>query len=325
MLSNKFDLTDSFRAKGKLVKVQTKIWGGKKLSPELSSHVATAVSGSDKSFKVNKCLIDEDRIKTMRGIDRKRRNAFNPYVCMWDREWQLLPNKNEEIITSAWNDFSKEFNDEKDKLVADYPELKEQAKIDLGDSYNDDDYPTIERLKGGKVQVRIGGTDSEPEYKEKEVKGLFHADIFFDQVPELHMVEDNAYYQDSGIGGLIGNVAYNSHEYYEDKIIELNQRNKQDLISSLGGFANAISGYDKSNKKGKFFKNSIVDNLEKSLNGLKGKNDFFEDEYYDEIIEQAKEIVKGKTAQELREDDSLRESVAEEIKGLETKATDIFG
>ena len=53
--------------------------------------------------------------------------------------------------------------------------------------------------------------------------------------------------------------------------------------------------------------------------------DFFEDDYYDEIIEQAKEIVKGKTAQELREDDSLRESVAEEIKGLETKATDIFG
>ena len=45
ILTNKFDLTDSFRAKGKLVKVQTSIWGGKKQDQSLSATVSKSVKG----------------------------------------------------------------------------------------------------------------------------------------------------------------------------------------------------------------------------------------------------------------------------------------
>ena len=56
---------------------------------------------------------------------------------------------------------------------------------------------------------------------------------------------------------------YCSHEYYEDKLIELYE-NKKDLVSVIGGFINSIGGYDKSNKKGKYFKILLLIILSKS-------------------------------------------------------------
>tara|TARA_Y100000356_G_scaffold93319_1_gene78776 strand:+ start:788 stop:1771 length:984 start_codon:yes stop_codon:yes gene_type:complete len=324
ILTNKFDLTDSFRAKGKLVKVQTSIWGGKKQDQSLSATVSKSVKGNENSFKVQKCLIDEERIKELRGLDRQRRNSFNTHVCMWDREWQLLPNQNEDRIKDIWNDFQNQFQDKKDKIISDYPDLIEQAKTDLGSAFNEEDYPCARELEGGTVQVQIGGDSQNPIMKDKIVKGKFHANIFFEQIPDLQITDTSGYYQSGGISSLIGNVAYNSHEYYEDKLIELNERNKKDLVTVIGGFANSISGYDKSNKKGKYFKNSVVDNLVKELNGLKGKNTFFENEHFDDIISEVKKVVGKTTAEELREDDSLREDVADKVSKLATKSSDLF-
>ena len=64
--------------------------------------------------------------------------------------------------------------------------------------------------------------------------------------------------------------------------------------------------------------------LKNEITGLKGKNTFFENEPFDDIISEVKKVVGKTTAEELREDDSLREDVADKVSKLATKSSDLF-
>tara|TARA_B100001094_G_C18189952_1_gene806456 strand:- start:1974 stop:2975 length:1002 start_codon:yes stop_codon:yes gene_type:complete len=325
-----YNLAEDLHTKATLVKARATIWGATKDSPELTQAVASDVKGNADWFKVRKNLIDLTPIKEMRKLDRQRKNEMSYQTCVWDSEWRLLPNENRGIYNEIWNDFKGDFDSLRDSLIKDLPDLKAQAKIELGSAFDENLYPTKDEIIGGTVSKQIGGTSANPIYKTKTTKGLIHTEFSNIEIPTIVGDVSDERINDRGEGGiknLLGEVSNYSISYWDNKLVEVAERNQEDLISGISEVVISLSEFNPQAETGKKkpFRDSKIPNLRKTLTGLKGRNEIFNDERVEEIIKACETALGKSTSESLRESSEERKTVTKELSKELKNSQDIFG
>jgi len=326
----KYNLAEDLHTKATLVKARAKIWGATKDSPELTQAVASDVKGNADWFQVRKNLIDLTPIKEMRKLDRQRKNEMSYHTCVWDSEWRLLPNENRKRYNEIWNDFKGDFDSLRDNLIKDLPDLKQQAKKELGSAFDENLYPTKEEIIGGQVTKQVGGTKADPIYKTKTTKGLIHTEFSNIEIPTvIGDVSDETFttYGEGGIKNLLGEVSNYSISYWDNKLVEVAERNQEDLISGITDVVVSLSEFNPNAETGKKkpFRDSKIPNLRKTLTGLKGRNEIFNDERVEEIINAVENAIGNSTSESLREDSKERKTVTKKLSKELENSKDIFG
>tara|TARA_R100001129_G_scaffold168106_1_gene136120 strand:- start:8700 stop:9677 length:978 start_codon:yes stop_codon:yes gene_type:complete len=143
-----------------LVRLTTKFWSGIKTDKGLRKELAVWKSANaDKSLHVAKHLVGVNANKYFRRIiNQVRNNVFYPLTLPWDDNstdsddkvlsgWRLCPNSRLDELLEELSKSKDQFFREVDGFCKKYPSYIEQARIDLGDAFNIEDYPDVEDIK----------------------------------------------------------------------------------------------------------------------------------------------------------------------------------
>ncbi len=242
------------------VRLTTKHYSGIKSDKILRKHLGNKMKANQSYLNVQKHLIGKDTNKYFRRIiNQFRNNVFYPMTVAWsdssnDYEtgkvisgWRLLPITKLDQLMDLVEQHKKQFEKEVDSFCERYPELIEQAKVQLGDAFTRRDYLTV-----------------------NQVRDKFYFDFEMEAVTEYESTTD---------------IRLNCSENLKKKI-EADAKRRvtnnvqsvmKDVVSSLldqvDHLVDKLSSYDPDNKqKGGFFKDSSFKSLKRTLESLPSIN-----------------------------------------------------
>ena len=242
------------------VRLTTKHYSGIKSDKVLRGELCVSKKASQDYINVQKHLVGKESGKHFRRIINKFRNdVFYPMTVAWSDSsndydtgkvisgWRLLPITKLDELMDRVELYKKQFEKEVDSFCERYPSLILDAKDQLGDAFNEDDYPSVEY-----------------------VRGRFLFDFEMEAVTEYESTKD---------------IRLNCSENLKKKI-EADAKRRvtnnvqsvmKDVVSSLldqvDHLVGKLSSYDPKNKqKGGFFKDSSFESLKKTLDSLPSIN-----------------------------------------------------
>lgn len=130
-----------------LVKVQIKKWSNTKRDHLLSDELATAKAAKSELLRVNKTLIDSPQVKMLSKIGGQITNNIIRKICVpWDDGEHLIT---VELIDKFEEQLRKKvdhFEETKRELGDVYEAQVQRARLALGDAFNELDYPSREEV-----------------------------------------------------------------------------------------------------------------------------------------------------------------------------------
>lgn len=289
-ISNHLDLTTSapsISSAAMLVELSISSWTGRKKDKQASKKV-TDDNGADAAVaSVNKTLLADcehlTKIKTY--IGEVRNHVHYKYTMPWsDTGIRLLP-------TSMFFEYQQEISRYEglimscvDDLIDDFEHEKAKAANKLGALFNPEDYPTAESLRD-KFNFKVN-------YMPLPDAGDFRLDINNDAVASLRSQYENAYTQK-----------------IEQAMNDIWQR----VYTALSNMSSRL-GYDDDGKK-LVFRDSLVENAVDMVDLLRkcnvtGSNQMFA------MADKLETVLRGNSAEALREDTGLRDVVKRDIDEL---------
>ena len=274
--------------KGGLVQLSTSIWGAcRKVKPE--QFIDKAVSAQ--WLSASKKLVDPDALKPIKKVV----NSGRSYLCGASLPFPIqgmafVPKEMITKVDEKLDSFKGEFDRAVDSFIASYDQLRDTAKIFLGDLFKEIDYP---------VNVRS--------------KFSFAWRFVILDVPN-------------------GNTAILAPEVYErekEKFIQSMDEARSLAIQSLRQeFANLVERITDRfatgpNGKPKVFKNSTVNNFYEYFETFKQRN-IFKDDQLAEMVDRAKAILGGSSAEIIRSDNQLKRQIGSQMKVVEDAMTEIL-
>ena len=314
---------------GTLKKFEIKIPSFEKLDKELSVHVSNGVNGNEEVFSVRKQLIEKDLIKQIKNRARRFRLDIEEWMMPQENGWHFVLNGHAPLVEKEYDAFKSNMIDcFINPFVSQYETLIEQQSIELGNAFDRGDYPALdtlvdrpltaeERNRIHEIKNVFFPTDSTP-----WLKGHFHINDHVAPVPSIDL-ERTVFAEDVSSYGRKDNPTYD--QLFAKITHQQQQRNSEfknritsetidALSSSLDATANTLAKYDKDNKKSSPFRDTLVNNLSKTISISEDKNkSLFNSDQLATAIDIAKDALKGITTQSLREDDTLRKDVAKKL------------
>ena len=280
----------SISSSAMLVELSISVWTGVKQDRSASRKVAADGHAKDGAVRVNKTLLgDCKELDAVKKFAANIRTGFHYEATLpWSNSGlRLLPTlqyfKYHETVTAL----ESEFNSLVEKFLTAYDWEVTQAQLSLGDYFNADDYPTVEKLRS-RFAFRLS-------YIPLPESGDFRLDINNEAA-----------------------VAISNH--YEKYYAEQTQRSMQDiwerLAKSLKHMVKMIDyeRKEKGDSNGRF-KNTLVPNVLEVVD-LMGTCNVTNDPAMEKVRQELADALRGVTSEGLKEDDHLRRQTKERVQSV---------
>lgn len=135
-------------SKAVLVQLQISQWTGRKYDKAVSDEVTASKNAVAAAGRYNKSLLPmTDALKQVHQKSTLIRTEYYKNTLPWGVDGaQLLPTANYIDFTRVFSKHKNEWYSLVGDFLSQYDQLKEDAKLGLGDLYNEADYPTMQDL-----------------------------------------------------------------------------------------------------------------------------------------------------------------------------------
>lgn len=275
-----------------LVDLNISVWTGRKQDKRVSDEIDAAKSTKTRAGNYHKKLLAgtqklDDLQKLVTGIRAWHYAQTLPWS---DGGSRLLPMKNFFDYKATLSDYDNQFQDAVTAFLSDYPTLVSAAAFQLGDLFDAEEYPHVDRLRD-KFKFRFVFLPV-PEV------GDFRIDV-----NEQHKDELRAQYE----------------SFYQNKLSEAMQENWDRLHECLSRLSEKLANADspRIDKDGyenytQIFRDSLVSNAV-DMCELLTKLNVTSDAKLERARKELEATMVGVTAKDLREDDDLRLGVKAEV------------
>jgi hypothetical protein len=138
----------SLSSVGMLATLHISTWSANRKDRQASAEFANDKGIKQGSARVNKTLINSKNLDAYKRCAGEMRAEHNRMTSPWfDTGARVLNNKAYFDHTTTMGEFKEALEYHRDELLDEYEADVEQAKIDLGPVFKQDDYPTLEALK----------------------------------------------------------------------------------------------------------------------------------------------------------------------------------
>jgi len=274
--------------KGCLVQLSASVWGAtRKIQPDQ----ITDMSVSREWLRASKKLVDPEALKPINKVINKARSYLTGVSLPFPiKGMEFVPKEMISRVDERLNGFKSEFNHSIETFMGSYDQLREVAMVHLGDLFNEMEYP---------LDVR------------KKFAFIWRFIIL--DVPN-------------------GNTSLLAPEVYErekEKFVQTMEQARELAIQSLreefAGMVERITERFSSGTNGdaKIFKNGTVNNFYEYFETFKERN-IFKDNELSELVERAKDILGGKSAEEIRTNDQFKERIRDGMQDVEKAMAEIL-
>lgn len=271
--------------------VAFKCWTAHKIDQDATEQTLNNYQAFEGAGRFNKALIDKAHLGTLRKIIQDARKYWHSVTLPWGNEGsRILPGAKIFEFESKMREFQRVFEEEYDKLEANYASIVDEQKKILGNMYNPDDYPSIEELRqkfgfeNGKLGIKV------------EISGIESTDDI-----RLDMTEP-----------LINRLKNQAAEEEREKIIEATRDIYRRLVQKLSAMVERLEAtkMDKKTNDEVYakFKNATITNLVEILKLVPLLN-IAGDETLNEVSRQLSEKLADIDPVYIRNDEQIRKEV----------------
>ena len=141
--------TYDIRKRAILVKVKTKVLGTKKKDKEATKKAAKDHNANKDQIAVVKDIVNRKnplfkKVEKIRGLIR---NTFLTSTGPWDDDWHVISTKKYGSFRQVEEDLIAQAYEAVDEVIKYWEDLKAEAKINLGDLYDENLYPSADHLR----------------------------------------------------------------------------------------------------------------------------------------------------------------------------------
>ena len=131
-----------------LVRLKIGVYSGNKVDQELSEKIVAQEDAQLNAGRwIKNTLADADQVKKLKANAQAARNLNYSYTLPWDAKGdRILPTTMFKQHTEEMQTLQEEQIILKDDLKQNYQSIKDSAKIVLGNSFNEEDYPEVDDL-----------------------------------------------------------------------------------------------------------------------------------------------------------------------------------
>jgi hypothetical protein len=264
------------------------VWrAARKIKPEQLSEMAV----SHEWFTATKKLVDPDSLKPINSVVNSARSYLSGVSLPFPIQGMVfVPKEMISRVDGKLEEFKGEFNSTVEGFLGEYDQLREVASVQLGELFNEMDYPV-------------------------DVKGKF---AFMWRFLILEVPN-----------GKTGILAPEVYEREKHKFIQTMEEARELAIQSLReNFAGMISRITERFSNGdaskpKIFKNGTVNNFYEFFETFKERN-IFRDDQLAELVERAKAILGGQSAEFIRSSDQLKDHIRAGMTEVEKAMAEIL-
>ena len=153
--SNKPITTKGLADKAMLVSLVISQWLTRVVDKTITRQVAEDQSASrDAGTYRKRLLANKGAVAQMQAAVSALRSYHTQMTLPWTKGVGILPSTKYTVYSSKMRELINNFKSAKLKLLAEYPALKEEAKLDLGNMWHDEEYPEVNAIDG-KYDVHI--------------------------------------------------------------------------------------------------------------------------------------------------------------------------
>ena len=134
-----------------LVSLRLSTWTARKYDKAVSKQAADANGATADAGRYNKMLIPGDALsyKAIMQLAGSIRTQHYANTLAWsDEGWRLLPTANYSHYADFTRDVKAQFTELLEDFLAEYPRLRDSARLRLGSMYDEKDYPTVSQIRG---------------------------------------------------------------------------------------------------------------------------------------------------------------------------------
>lgn len=275
--------------KGCLVQLSASVWGAtRKIKPEQ----LTDLTVSSEWLRASKKLVDPEALKPIVKVINKARSYVTSVSLPFPiKGMEFVPKEMITRVDDKLTEFKTDFNHQVQVFVESYDQLREVAMVHLAELFNEMEYPLDIRSKFAFIwrfiilDVPDGSTSIlAPEVYEREKEKFVQT---MEQAREL-------------------------------AIISL----REEFAGMVERITERFSGNGK-NGDSKIFKNGTVNNFYEYFETFKERN-IFKDKDLAELVEQAKSILGGRSAEDIRSNEHLKERIKDGMQGVEKSIGEIL-
>jgi hypothetical protein len=273
-----------------LVRLSIKMPPQTKLARSASDDVEVKYHTARHRARVNKSLFSKQDIQPLQKMANKVRTMFNILSLPYDQLNRIIPSTQYFDFVEKISELTDEFDVKRKKFLDDYHISLMRSEVELGDLFNVNDYPTP-----------------------NELEGRVHLSIESDVIPPTNAFDELTGLSDEAIEELKSKAQAGQQAKVGDALKDLFHR----LLTAVGRAATKLSDGDA------IFRDTLIGNIEGAITAVETLNLTGNQELAD-LAKEAKAIVEGLSAQDLREDEILREETAESARELAAKMEEFF-
>jgi len=255
-----------------LVDLNISVWTGRKQDKKVSEEIDVAKSTKGKAGNYHKKLLSGTRLDEVQKLVGSIRVWHYEQSLPWsDGGSHLLPMKNFFDYKQRLGEFETQYVEAVEEFLKEYPTLVSAAAFQLGDLYNAEEYPDVEKLRD-----------------------KFRFRYVFLPVPEIgdFRVDVNEEHK--------AKIVKQFESFYESKLSEAMSDAWDRLHDCLSKMSEKLAGQDK-----QIFRDSLVNNAV-DLCSLLTKLNVTNDSKLETARKQLESALIGVTPKDLRDDDDLR-------------------
>jgi hypothetical protein len=274
--------------KGCLAQLSASVWRAtRKIKPEQLSEMAA----SHEWLSATKKLVDPDALKPINKVVNMARGYLTGVSLPFPLQGMVfIPKEMISRVDVKLELYKSDFNKTVEEFLANYEQLREVAMVYLGELFNELDYPVDVRSKFS-ISWRF---------------------VILD-VPN----------------GNTGILAPEVYEREKEKFIQTMEETRELAIQSLreefSGMVQRITERftNGNGDKPKIFKNGTVNNFHEFFETFKERN-IFKDDQLAELVERAKAILGGQSAESIRSNDHVKERIKAGMEDVEKTMAEIL-
>lgn len=140
--------TSMLASRAVLAGVTVRMWNAEILDRKVTAETNARYKAESDAGKYRKALVRKESIEPVRQAATRIRQLVYSLTLPWtDEGLRVLPSKSADRFTQKLKEAKAEFDEAANAFVAEYPEMRDEAKERLGDMFNESDYPDAADLR----------------------------------------------------------------------------------------------------------------------------------------------------------------------------------
>lgn len=284
-----------------LVNLSISAWGGQRVDRDVSMKVADEYEAQGGAGRYVKQLISKPHFANVKRASSDLRNTFYHLTLPWtDQGSRILSNDGFFNFQTKMSEKIEDFDKAVKDFAVNYPTYKEAAKLRLGRMYEESDFPA-----------------------ESSVLGYFSSDLKF--MPWPAAADFRADIGDDYLDSIRTDIANAEREAVEQAMSHAEGRLRDAVAHMSERLDNYVpKGERGEGEKGGYFRDSLVENVRELCRVLPSMNITGDPDFAKLIREACGKLTRADAA-DLREDATLRKTVARDAKTLLNRMEGVLG